>query len=169
RLIREMDKAVGAIVRDADALGRYRAWRDTTDRTANALVFLTTADELRMEVPKRLKDAGYFGEPPDHVLTFDDQPLGMKEGKRPRLVVLAFQAERLRDKVLDKEGPFRSDDKKLPAIDYFWQAGGLVFSNSEGRRPGGAGEVGVGAAEHAGGPAALQGTVDALRWRRGRR
>jgi hypothetical protein len=147
RLMQAMDKSVKQIVKNEDAFARYTKWRDTTDRKANALFFLMTEAELKFSLPKALRDAGwtmksqgiddlekfagYFGEGPDYVFVFENPTLS-KEGKRASLTVLAFQAERVRDKVLDREGPFRSTDEKLPAIDYFWQAGGFAFFSSEG-------------------------------------
>lgn len=152
RLILAMDRAVRAKVKNEAALARYRKWRDTEDRMVNALSFLTTANDLHFTLPERVTDAGwamkslklsdlekyagYFGDAPDHVLVFENPRLSKKEGKQASLMLLAFQSDRLRDKVLGREGPFRSEDKTLPAIDFFWQAGGALYFSSEGALPG---------------------------------
>jgi hypothetical protein len=150
RLVQEMDREVKRILKNDEAYARYVKWRGTTDRKSNALFFLMTAGELNLPLPKRLVDAGwtmkahkvtelqkfagYFNEAPDHVLLFENPRLS-KDDKRAWLLVLAFQTERVRDAASERGGPFRSGDKKQPAIDLFWQTYGMVFFVAEGDFP----------------------------------
>jgi hypothetical protein len=106
-----------------------------------------TVRDFTIPLPKKLVDAGwtvkrhkvaelnqyagYFNETPDDVLLFENAALSKGE-KKAWVMVLSYPTTRLQDQVQDRVGPFRSSDKKLPPIDFFWQTHDMVLFAAEG-------------------------------------
>ena len=69
---------------------------------------------------------------PTPIATFQVDGLDPDGAPQPPMMGCHQPSERLRGTVLHHEGPFRCEDKTLPAIDFFWQTRDLVFFSSEG-------------------------------------